>query len=605
MPPRLAKKLEILSLPLAVAIVILIGGIVYQNGQAFRQARILEKQAEAAMRDLDSLNAQLVDAETGQRGYLLTGGDEYLEPYNQALGQLRDTLARLKTDHFEGRNLPQTQEIEALAQAKLAELQQTIVARRGGDIAGALRIVNEGRGKMIMDRIRKLSAEVKKSVTGRRDAFEEAADASSRNLGLVSLGGSVLLFGLLSVAIVAIRQATAKREGLIQELQQSQLEVTRARDRFQTTLASIGDGVIVTDRDGRVNLINAVAQHLTGWIDASAVGVPLTRIFRIVKEDTRETVESPVDKVIRLGTIAGLANHTILLALDGRETPIDDSAAPIRGADGTLLGVVLVFRDISMRRTAEIAIHKGRADLERSNAALVQLNADLERFAYAASHDLQEPLRTIASFTELMARRPTTDEQTLEYIRFIQSGVTRLETLIRDLLTYSQLSQDGGLDTIVDLREVLGETLFNLQTAIKETSTVVDADALPPVPGRRGQLVQLFQNIIGNAIKYRSERPPRIQISIRPSEKNSWLFAIRDNGIGIDMQYAELIFGVFKRLLSGREYPGTGIGLATCKRIVEIHGGTIWVESQMGEGTTFYFRLPALVGGSDAATAGS
>jgi len=605
MPPRLAKKLEILSLPLAVAIVILIGGIVYQNGQAFRQARILEKQAEAAMRDLDSLNAQLVDAETGQRGYLLTGGDEYLEPYNQALGQLRDTLARLKTDHFEGRNLPQTQEIEALAQAKLAELQQTIVARRGGDIAGALRIVNEGRGKMIMDRIRKLSAEVKKSVTGRRDAFEEAADASSRNLGLVSLGGSVLLFGLLSVAIVAIRQATAKREGLIQELQQSQLEVTRARDRFQTTLASIGDGVIVTDRDGRVNLINAVAQHLTGWIDASAVGVPLTRIFRIVKEDTRETVESPVDKVIRLGTIAGLANHTILLALDGRETPIDDSAAPIRGADGTLLGVVLVFRDISMRRTAEIAIHKGRADLERSNAALVQLNADLERFAYAASHDLQEPLRTIASFTELMARRPTTDEQTLEYIRFIQSGVTRLETLIRDLLTYSQLSQDGGLDTIVDLREVLGETLFNLQTAIKETSTVVDADALPPVPGRRGQLVQLFQNIIGNAIKYRSERPPRIQISIRPSEKNSWLFAIRDNGIGIDMQYAELIFGVFKRLHSGREYPGTGIGLATCKRIVEIHGGTIWVESQMGEGTTFYFRLPALVGGSDAATAGS
>jgi len=605
MPPRLAKKLEILSLPLAVAIVILIGGIVYQNGQAFRQARILEKQAEAAMRDLDSLNAQLVDAETGQRGYLLTGGDEYLEPYNQALGQLRDTLARLKTDHFEGRNLPQTQEIEALAQAKLAELQQTIVARRGGDIAGALRIVNEGRGKMIMDRIRKLSAEVKKSVTGRRDAFEEAADASSRNLGLVSLGGSVLLFGLLSVAIVAIRQATAKREGLIQELQQSQLEVTRARDRFQTTLASIGDGVIVTDRDGRVNLINAVAQHLTGWIDASAVGVPLTRIFRIVNEDTRETVESPVDKVIRLGTIAGLANHTILLALDGRETPIDDSAAPIRGADGTLLGVVLVFRDISMRRTAEIAIHKGRADLERSNAALVQLNADLERFAYAASHDLQEPLRTIASFTELMARRPTTDEQTLEYIRFIQSGVTRLETLIRDLLTYSQLSQDGGLDTIVDLREVLGETLFNLQTAIKETSTVVDADALPPVPGRRGQLVQLFQNIIGNAIKYRSERPPRIQISIRPSEKNSWLFAIRDNGIGIDMQYAELIFGVFKRLLSGREYPGTGIGLATCKRIVEIHGGTIWVESQMGEGTTFYFRLPALVGGSDAATAGS
>ena len=176
--------------------------------------------------------------------------------------------------------------------------------------------------------------------------------------------------------------------------------------------------------------------------------------------------------------------------------------------------------------------------------------------------------------------------------------------LIRDLLTYSQLSQDGGLDTVVDLREVLGETLFNLQAAIKETSATVSADALPAVPGRRGQLVQLFQNIIGNAIKYRSERPPHIQISVWPSEKNTWLFAVRDNGIGIDMQYAELIFGVFKRLHSGREYPGTGIGLASCKRIVEIHRGTIWVESQAGEGSTFYFRLPALAGVADATMAG-
>ena len=604
MPLRLSRKLETLSLPLAVATVILIGGVVYQNGQALRQARILEKQAESAILDLDSLNAELVDAETGQRGYLLTGRDEYLKPYNRALGQIRDTLARLKTDPFQGRNLPQTQEIDALAQAKLAELQQTIVARKGGDVAGALRIVNEGRGREIMDRFRELSAEMKKSVIGPRDALEAAADASASKLGLVSLGGSVFLFGLLSVAMVAIRQATAKREGLIQELKQSQLGVTRARDRFQTTLASIGDGVIVTDREGRITFLNAVAQNLTGWMNASAVGIPISRVFRIVNEDTRETVESPVDKVIRLGTIAGLANHTTLLALDGRETPIDDSAAPIRDADGALLGVVLVFRDISTRRTAEIAIHKGRADLERSHAALVQLNADLERFAYAASHDLQEPLRSIASFTELMARRPTTDEQTREYIRLIQSGVTRLETLIRDLLTYSQLSQNGGLDAIVDLREVLGETLFNLQASINETSATVSADGLPAVPGRRGQLVQLFQNIIGNAIKYRSERPPHIQISARPSEKNTWLFALRDNGIGIDMQYAELIFGVFKRLHSGREYPGTGIGLATCKRIVEIHRGTIWVESQAGEGSTFYFRLPALAGVADATMAG-
>ncbi len=374
---------------------------------------------------------------------------------------------------------------------------------------------------------------------------------------------------------------------------QSQTELARARDRFQTTLASIGDAVLVTDREGRITFINAVAQHLTGWMEVSSIGVPLPRVFRIVNEDTRQTVENPVDKVIRLGTIAGLANHTVLLALDGREIPIDDSAAPIRDVDGSLLGVVLVFRDISERHQAESVIRKGQRDLERSNAALVQLNADLEQFAYAASHDLQEPLRSIASFTELIARRPTTDEQTLEYIRFVQSGVTRLETLIRDLLSYSQLSNVAVLDAVIDLREVLGEALFNLQASIEETKAIVTADTLPPVKGRRSQLVQLFQNLIGNAIKYRSTRPPRIHVGVEPAANGDWLFAVRDNGIGLDMRFAETIFGVFKRLHSHTEYPGTGIGLATCKRIVEVHGGAIWVESQLGEGTTFYFRLPA------------
>ena len=193
-----------------------------------------------------------------------------------------------------------------------------------------------------------------------------------------------------------------------------------------------------------------------------------------------------------------------------------------------------------------------------------------------------------------MARRPTTDEQTLEYIRFIQSGVTRLETLIRDLLGYSpvverQRDGRGGRSA----RSARRDSSSIVQASIEESKTIVTADTLPPVSGRRSQLVQLFQNLIGNAIKYRSARPPRIHIGVEPAASGDWLFAIRDNGIGLDMRFAETIFGVFKRLHSRSEYPGTGIGLATCKRIVEIHGGAIWVESQVGEGTTFYFRLPA------------
>jgi chemotaxis family two-component system sensor kinase Cph1 len=145
---------------------------------------------------------------------------------------------------------------------------------------------------------------------------------------------------------------------------------------------------------------------------------------------------------------------------------------------------------------------------------------------------------------------------------------------------------------MVDLQDVLGETLFHLQAAIRDTGATVSSDPLPPVPGRRAQLVQLFQNIVGNAIKYRSAAPPRIHIGVQPAE-GRWVLAIRDNGIGIDIQYAETVFHVFKRLHSDREYPGTGIGLAACKRIVEIHRGSIWVESELGKGTTFFVSLPA------------
>ena len=399
MPVRLAKLLEIISLPLAVAILIVLGVLVYRNGQTFARARVLEKQAESVIRDVNALQAALVDAETGQRGYLLTGREQYLDPYYRALQQIRDfSICQLKSDIIRESNVQRAAQLESLTQAKLAELQQTIDLRKNGDAAGAQRIVEEDRGKVLMDQIRGICGQIATSVAVPRDSFEAAADQSLSTLGLVSIAGGLVLLGLLTVAIAAIRQSTAQRETLIRDLRASQVEVERARDRFQTTLASIGDAVLVTDREGRITLINPVAQHLTGWMEVSSIGVPLPRVFRIVNEDTRQTVENPVDKVIRLGTIAGLANHTVLLALDGREIPIDDSAAPIRDADGTLIGVVLVFRDISERHHAENAIRKGQRDLERSNAALVQLNADLEQFAYAASHDLQEPLRSIASF---------------------------------------------------------------------------------------------------------------------------------------------------------------------------------------------------------------
>ena len=388
------------------------------------------------------------------------------------------------------------------------------------------------------------------------------------------------------------RNSHKKRLHLLEDLQRSRQEVSAAKDLFQTTLQSIGDAVIATDLEGRVTFINPVGQHLTGWTQQSAVGVPLHRVFRIVNESTRETVENPVEKVLRTGRIVGLANHTILTALDGRNIPIDDSAAPIRDVKGSMIGIVLVFRDASEKRSADLLLEQSRSELERSNTLLKGVNADLELFAFAAGHDLQEPLRTIASFSELVVRKLQDNPETTQHLRFIQAAVARMSAMIQGLLDYSRLLENGTpKKEQFSVEEIVGEALLNCHSAITETHAVVNIMALPEMFGNRQQILQLFQNLISNGIKYRSDKAPEIQISAAKSTPGHWLFSVSDNGTGLEMKHAEKIFQPFQRLHNKDQYPGTGLGLTMCKRIVELHGGRIWVESELGRGSTFSFTL--------------
>ena len=423
-------------------------------------------------------------------------------------------------------------------------------------------------------------------------ASRQAAGTSAQNLRWFSVGSLAILFCIVSAAVVSIGRATAWRQNLIRELDASRREAAHARDTLELTLRSIGDAVISTNERGEIQFMNLVARNLTGWADDSGTGQPLSRVFRIVNETTRETVESPVEKALRLGIVVGLANHTVLISRNGEETPIDDSAAPIRDEEGRVLGVVLVFRDVSERRQTEKELEAGRMELSRSNEALLRSNTDLERFAYAVSHDLQEPLRTIASFTELLMRDPT-GARMPDYTRYIRTGVNRMNDLIRDLLEYSRIRREEVAPAQpVSFQEVVGEVLWNLQAQISETGASIRAEALPSVLADRSAMVQLLQNLLGNAIKYAGERKPEVHLTARARPNGEWVFEVRDNGIGIDMRHAEEIFGVFKRLHGREEYDGTGIGLAICKRIVELHGGRIWVESELGRGSTFCFTLP-------------
>ena len=241
------------------------------------------------------------------------------------------------------------------------------------------------------------------------------------------------------------------------------------------------------------------------------------------------------------------------------------------------------------------ALEERRLRLEHRQAQeeLLRSNRDLEQFAYVASHDLQEPLRMVAIFTQMLAERfrGKLDEETDRYMGFVIEGATRMQAMIEDLLAFSRIGRGGIQRVAIDCEQVLQKALGNLAGAIEESGARTNYEVLPVVVADPGLLLQLFQNLIGNAIKFRSPEPPRIHVSAR-EKSTEWVFAVRDNGIGISPEYAENIFVIFRRLHTRQEYPGNGLGLAICKKVVEQHGGRIWVESQPGQGSTFLFTLP-------------
>ncbi|OKH33380.1 hybrid sensor histidine kinase/response regulator [[Phormidium ambiguum] IAM M-71] len=230
--------------------------------------------------------------------------------------------------------------------------------------------------------------------------------------------------------------------------------------------------------------------------------------------------------------------------------------------------------------------------LQKANQELAKKNSELEQFAYVTSHDLQAPLATIASYAELLQQnyKSNLDSQANEYIQYIVTGCLTMQNLIEDLLEYSRIGRNQKALSLVDIKSIIDKVCRNLKSTIHQNKATIIYQDLPTVMADGSQLLQLFQNLIDNSIKYRREELPKIEISVE-SRENEYLFIVNDNGIGIDSKYFERIFQMFQRLHSTQDYSGTGIGLAICQKIVELHGGRIWVESQLGKGTTFYFTI--------------
>ena len=379
--------------------------------------------------------------------------------------------------------------------------------------------------------------------------------------------------GILVTA--AIRDITVRKE--------AEKHLAQMEGRYRGLLEAAPDAMVVVNRRGEIVLLNVQAERQFGYHRDELVGQKMKNIIpegfaeRLISDGLRSPEDALAQKI-------GTGIELIGRRKDGSEFPIELMLSPLESAEGVL--VTAAIRDITTRKTAETHLLRKVEELNRSNEELGQ-------FAYIASHDLQEPLRMVASYTQLLSRRykGKLDSDADEFIAFAVDGAGRMQRLIQDLLAYSRVGTKGSdlLDTPSE--DALQQALINLKETIRESGAMITHDPMPAVMADDMQLTQLFQNLVGNAIKYQGTGVPHIHISAARNMEKKWVFSVKDSGLGIDPQYFDKIFGMFQRLHKREEFAGTGIGLAICKKIVERHGGTISVESQPGQGSTFRFTL--------------
>jgi PAS domain S-box-containing protein len=573
---------------LATTLVLLLCGIVsYLALRASAAASRQVADTEDTLLSLERVLSVARDAETGQRGFLLTENASYLEPYYGAIAALSERMATLRSKLTgEPTAARQLDELQRLIKAKTDELTKTIELEQAGNRAAAIALVMSGQGKNLMDLIRAQIAQIQ-AAHNQVLAAQLRAESGARVWTSVSIVAVwVLALALVRTLVLVVRRDNSR--------------VRLSEQRLAITLRSIGDAVIATDALGRVRMLNAVAEEITGWPMAEAQGAPLGQIFRIINEETRAAAESPVDKALREGRAVGLANHTVLIRRDGTEIPIEDSAAPIRDSTGAIDGVVLVFRDASLERSVQLALRQ--ADRKK------------DEFIAVLAHELRNPLAPILQAAQMLQSPGATPEQLRWGHRVIDRQAKTMGRLLDDLLDVSRITRgtlevrkspvalavliDGAVETT---RPSIDARHHTLELVLSPEAIELDAD---PV-----RMTQVIANLLMNAAKY-TDVGGRIRLAAK-READELVLSVADNGIGLDRAALPRLFDMFVQIEEARDRHegGLGIGLALAKRLVELHQGSIEVRSDgLGRGSEFTVRMPCRVrsgGTSTAAAPGS
>jgi PAS domain S-box-containing protein len=427
------------------------------------------------------------------------------------------------------------------------------------------------------------------SVDAEETIYALQAELAETNRGLIALSWELEQrvderTAQLRAAHDELQRTNAELMQLTIDLEDRVAQRTESEEKFRNLAETASDAILSADSLGKIVYFNPAAERIFSYSSTEIIGQPLTLLM---PERFHDPHRQGLDRFLRTGE-ARVIGKTVELAArrkNGSEFPITLALSSWKTREGTFFTAIL--SDISERKKSEEHLLKAVAELKRSND-------ELQQFAYVASHDLQEPLRMVASYTQLLAKRykGRLDSDADEFIAYAVDGANRMQGLIQDLLAYSRAGANGKPLRKISSEYALKEALTNLRATVEESGAVVTHDPLPAITTDDTQLAQVFQNLIGNAIKYRGAEVPRVHVSATKNGGNEWIFSVRDNGLGIDPQYFDRIFILFQRLHGREEFKGTGIGLTICKKMLERLGGRIWVESQLEKGSTFYFALP-------------